>query len=43
LVQGDYFQKPSNFEETCNLDKRCNEDCDVCCEMPYHVDTGKKQ
>ena len=38
-----FLKKPPNFEETCNLDKRCNEDCDVCCEMPYHIDTGKKQ
>ena len=35
-----YYKKPENFEETCKLDKNCEEDCDVCCELPYHIDTG---
>ena len=35
-----YYKKPENFEETCKLDKNCDEDCDVCCELPYHIDTG---
>ena len=35
-----YYMRPDNFEETCKLDKNCGTECDVCCELPYHVDTG---
>ena len=35
--------KPSNYDEVCKQDKNCPAGCDVCCELPYHYQSGKEE
>jgi len=34
------YLKPQNFDEVCKLDINCDANCDVCCQLPYHAQTG---
>jgi len=34
-------QRPEGFETLCRSDPSCPEDCDACCQLPYHNKTGK--
>ena len=33
-------QRPEGFETLCRSDPSCPEDCDACCQLPYHNKTG---
>ena len=33
-------QRPANFQSVCSSDPACGGGCDVCCELPYNVNTG---
>jgi len=34
------YLKPQNFDEECKMDTNCDDKCDVCCQLPYHKQTG---
>ena len=35
------YLKPQNFDEDCKMDTNCDDNCNVCCQLPYHKQTGK--